>query len=57
MNVETREMYSKVALQEEIKHSNRTSTVEIMDAMARDSREILRIVQEQGLVWEKYKMK
>ena len=57
MNVETREMYSKVALQEEIKHSNRTSTVENMDAMARDSREILRIVQEQGLVWEKYKMK
>ena len=58
MNVETREYYSKESIQWEIKASNRTGTVEQMDAnveaMARDLREILRIGAEQKRLWEGY---
>lgn len=58
MNVETREYYSKESIQWEIKASNRTGTVEQMDAnveaMARDLREILRIRAEQKRLWEVY---
>lgn len=58
MNVETREYYSKESIQWEIKASNRTGTVEQMDAnveaMARDLREILSIGAEQKRLWEVY---
>ena len=58
MNVETREYYSKESIQWEIKASNRTGTVEQMDAnveaMARDLREILRIGAEQKRLWDVY---
>ena len=58
MNVETREYYSKESMQWEIKASNRTGTVEQMDAnveaMARDLQEILRIGAEQKRLWEVY---
>lgn len=58
MNVETKEYYSKEAIQWEIKADNRTGTVEQMDAnveaMARDLQEILRIGSEQKRLWEVY---
>lgn len=58
MNVETKEYYSKEAIQWEIKAGNRTGTVEQMDAnveaMARNLQEILRIGAEQKRLWEVY---
>ena len=58
MNMETREYYSKELIRWEIKASNRTGTVEQMDAnveaMARDLQEILRIGAEQKRLWEVY---
>ena len=58
MNVETKEYYSKEIMQWEIKASNRTGTVEQMDAnvdaMARDLQEILRISAEQNRLWDVY---
>lgn len=58
MNIETREYYSKELIRWEIKASNRTGTVEQMDAnveaMARDLQEILRIGAEQKRLWEVY---
>ena len=56
--METKEYYSKEAIQREIKAGNRTGTVEQMDAnveaMARDLQEILRIGAEQKRLWEGY---
>lgn len=56
--METKEYYSKEAIQREIKAGNRTGTVEQMDAnveaMARDLQEILRIGAEQERLWEVY---
>lgn len=58
MNVETKEYYSKEIMQWEIKASNRTGTVEQMDAnveaMARDLQEILRLSSEQKRLWDVY---
>lgn len=58
MNVNTKECYSKEAVQEEIKADNRTGTMEQMDAnieaMARDVQEILRISAEQKSLWDEY---
>ena len=58
MNMETREYYSKELIRWEIKASNRTGTVEQMDAnveaMARDLQEILMIGAEQKRLWEVY---
>lgn len=58
MNVETKEYYSKEAIQWEIKADNRTGTVEQMDvnveAVARNLQEILRIGSEQKRLWEAY---
>lgn len=58
MNVNTKECYSKEAVQEEIKADNRTGTMEQMDAnveaIARDVQEILRISEEKKRLWEIY---
>jgi len=58
MNVQTKEYYTKESVQYEITASNRTGTVEQMDAnveaMARDLQEILRIGAEQKRLWEAY---
>ena len=58
MNLDTKEYYDKETIQREIKASNRTGTVEQMDAnveaMARDLQEILRIGVEQKRLWEVY---
>ena len=58
MNVETKEYYSKETVQWEITASNRTGTVEQMDAnveaMARDLQEILRLSAEQKRLWDVY---
>lgn len=55
MNVETKEYYAKETIQWEIKVSNRTGTVEQMDAnveaMARNLQEILGIGAEQKRLW------
>ena len=56
--MDTKECYSKEAMQEEIKADNRTGTMEQMDAnieaMARDVQEILRISAEQKRLWDAY---
>ena len=58
MNVETKEYYSKETIQWEITASNRTGTVEQMDAnidaMERDLQEILRLSSEQKRLWDVY---
>ena len=56
--MQTKEYYTKESVQYEITASNRTGTVEQMDAnveaMARDLQEILRIGAEQKRLWEAY---